>query len=75
MHRVRNHYDGESAVAVAAEKVAQMFEATSDLGDWNGAAKLAPTVTVSGTDSNGKMSFTVKPGDGKTSQAFLRIRQ
>ena len=36
--------DGERVVAVDAEKVAAMFEATGDLGDWNGAAKLTPTV-------------------------------
>ena len=38
--------DGGDAVKCAAEKVAAMFEATSDLGDWNGGAKLSPLVTV-----------------------------
>ena len=38
--------DGEEAVKCAAEKVAAMFRATSDLGDWNGGAKLSPSVTV-----------------------------
>ena len=67
--------DGERAVAVTAAKVAAMFEATGDLGDWNGAAKLTPTVTTSGTDASGKMTFVVTPGDGTAAKAFLRIRQ
>ena len=67
--------DGESAVAVSAAKVAAMFEATGDLGDWTGAAKLTPMVTNSGTDASGKMTFVVTPGDGTASKAFLRIKR
>ena len=67
--------DGDNAVKVATEKVAAMFEATSDIGDWNGEAKLSPIVSVLGTDQNGKMSFAVKPGEGKATRAFLRIKQ
>ena len=67
--------DGASAVVVTAAKVAAMFEATGDLGDWNGAAKLTPTVTTSGTDASGKMTFVVTPGDGTAAKAFLRIRK
>ena len=67
--------DGERAVAVDQEKVADMFEATGDLGDWTGAAKLTPTVTTSGTDASGKMTFVVIPGDGTAAKAFLRIRK
>ena len=67
--------DGASAVAVDAAKVAAMFEATGDLGDWTGAAKLTPTVTTSGTDASGKMTFVVTPGDGTAAKAFLRIRK
>ena len=67
--------DGETAVTVNAEKVAAMFEATCDLGDWNGAAKLTPTVTPSGTDASGKMTFVVTPGDGASNRAFLRIKR
>ena len=67
--------DGERAVAVDQEKVAAMFEATGDLGDWSGAAKLTPTVTTSGTDASGKMTFVVTPGDGTAAKAFLRIRK
>ena len=67
--------DGDSAVAVSAAKVAAMFEATGDLGDWTGAAKLTPMVTTSGTDANGKMTFVVTPGDGTATKAFLRIKR
>ena len=66
--------DGESVVAVNAAKVKAMFEATGDLGDWNGAAKLTPEVTVE--DGEGAtMRFKVTPGDGTAPRAFLRIRK
>jgi len=67
--------DGERVVAADAEKVAAMFEATGGLGDWDGAARLTPTVTASGTDVSGKMTFVVTPGDGTANRAFLRIRR
>ncbi|MBQ3289716.1 MAG: leucine-rich repeat protein [Kiritimatiellae bacterium] len=67
--------DGETAVKCAAEKVAAMFEATSDLGDWDGAAKLTPAVTPEATGDAATMRFTVTPGDGTAPQAFLRIRK
>ena len=66
--------DGEEAVTCAAEKVKEMFEATSDLGDWNGAAKLTPTVSVE-TGEGATMRFKVTPGDGTATRAFLRIRK
>ena len=66
--------DGEEAVKCAAEKVKNLFEATSDLGDWNGAAKLTPTVESKAGDG-ATMRFTVKPGDGTAPKAFLRIRK
>ena len=66
--------DGAEAVKCAAEKVKEMFEATSDLGDWNGGAKMTPTVTVE--DGEGEtMRFRVTPGDGTATRAFLRIRK
>ena len=67
-----------AAVKCAAEKVAGMFEATSDLGDWNGVAKMSPSVTVeepAAGDSAETMRFKVTPGDGSAPQAFLRIRK
>lgn len=66
--------DGEEAVRCAAEKVKEMFEATRELGDWEGEARLTPTVDV--LDGDGEtMRFRVTPGDGKSSSAFLRIRK
>ena len=66
--------DGEEVVPCDAEKVAAMFESTSDLGDWNGEAKLTPTVEQLGT-VDGAMRFKVTPGDGNSSKAFLRIKR
>ena len=51
-----------------------MFEATSDLGDWDGAAKLTPAVSVE-TGDGATMRFKVTPGDGTATRAFLRIRK
>lgn len=64
---------GGNIVAVDPEKVAARFEATSDLRDWNGAAKLTPDVKDRDTDANGKMTFAVTLGDGTAPSAFLRI--
>ena len=66
--------DGGTVVAVDPVKVAAMLEATGDLGDWNGAAKLTPTVTVEEGDG-ATMRFKVMPGDGIAPRAFLRIRK
>ena len=68
--------DGEDAVAVASEKVKEMFEATSDLGDWNSAGKkLTPTVTDLTQGQANHLNFKVRPGDGTSPSAFLRIRK
>ena len=66
--------DGDQTVTVDAAKVAAMFEATSDVTDWSGAAKLTPEVVVE--DGEGEpMRFKVMPGDGTAPRAFLRIRK
>ena len=71
--------DGGRAVPVDAEKVAGMFEATGDLDDWNGAAKLLVNVEVVGDCLQGTasptMRFKVTAGDGAAEKAFLRIRK
>ena len=67
--------DGEEAVKCAAEKVKALFKATSDLCDWDGAAKLEPEVTVEATDDPTTMRFKVTPGDGTAARAFLQIRK
>ena len=65
--------DGEDSVKCATEKVAGMFEATGDLGDWDGVSKLAPTV-IPETGDGATMRFKVTPGDGTASRAFLRVK-
>ena len=76
--------DGEETVKCAAEKVKEMFEATSDLGDWagnggrDGARPSQNTlpITVPVDDGEGDtMRFKVTPGDGSATRAFLRIRK
>lgn len=69
---------GETPVRGDAENVATMFEATSDLGDWVGPAKLTPTVEVleaGATSASLTMRFRVLLGDGTATSAFLRIRR
>ena len=66
--------DGEEPVSCVAEKVAALFEATGDLGDWTGAAKLTPTVSVE-SGEGATMRFKVTPGDGTLLRAFLRIHK
>ena len=66
--------DGDDVVKCSASKVATMFEATSDLGDWNGDAKLTPMVIVEEGDGE-TMRFRVTPGVGTADRAFLRIRK
>ena len=47
----------------------------SDLGDWDGAAKLEPEVSIEATDDPTTMRFKVTPGDGSAERAFMRIRK
>ena len=65
--------DGGEVVAVDAAKVAAMFEATSDLGDWDGVAKIVPTVQV--VDDCATPKFTVTLDSSADEKAFLRIRK
>jgi len=68
--------DGGTAIAVDAVKVAAMFEATSDLDDWDGTAKLPVSVEAveAANVGNGySMRFQVAlPANAE--RAFLRIR-
>ena len=68
--------DGGEAIAVDAVKVAAMFEATSDLDDWDGTAKLPVSVEAveAAKVGNGySMQFQVAlPANAE--RAFLRIR-
>ena len=66
--------DGDDIVAVAAEKVASLFEATCDLGDWYGASRLKPEVSVLSEEKNGRMYFRVRCGGDNAPRAFLRVK-
>ena len=66
--------DGDEAVKCAAEKIKEMFEATRDLGDWNGTDRLTSTVLVE-EGEGATLRFKVTPGDGTATRAFLRIRK
>ena len=59
-------------MAVDQEKVAAMFEATCDLGDWTGAA-LAPQVRSLGKTGD-SMRFTVTPGGALGDRALPATR-
>lgn len=65
--------DGGETVMVDAEKVATMLEATTDLNDWTGAAKVVPVVNDIIRDEYGVMTFSVTP-EGSPSSFFLRVR-
>jgi hypothetical protein len=66
--------DGERIVGADSSKVGAMFEATSDLSDWNGASKITPSVTTESGDGN-LMRFRVAPSGGTVKSMFLRIRK
>ena len=66
--------DGEDVAAVSSEKVAAMFEATSDLRDWNGVAKLSPNAEPVTTGTTSTVRIKVRPGDGTAPCAFLRLK-
>ena len=66
--------DGEDVAAVASEKVAAMFEATSDLRDWEGPAKLEPNAEPVTVGKTSLVTVKVTPGDGSSQRAFLRLK-
>ena len=68
--------DGERLIAVDADSVAGMFEATSDLGDWTGASLPVGVEVVDdgGSSPSHQMRFKATPGSSPT-QVFLRIRR
>ena len=65
--------DGGETVMVNAEKVTAMLEATTDLNDWTGAAKVVPVVNDIIRDEHGVITFAVTP-QGSSSSFFLRVR-
>ena len=66
--------DGGEPVEVTAAKVAKLFEATTDLSDWDSAEKkLDPHAEAITDGSDTTVTIRVTPGDGTAPQAFLRI--
>ena len=68
--------DGETPKEVSAEAVAALFEATTDLGDWDSPGKkLAPHAEAVTVGNGSTVTIRVTPGDGTVPRAFLRIRK
>ena len=72
--------DGEDAVKCSAEKVKELFEATSDLRDWADGGRAGtrdPTMTVTVDepvvgDSAATMRFSITP-HGDENACFIRV--
>ena len=68
--------DGTQDKPVSSANVAEMFEASTEVADWETPEKqLEPHVTDRTEDVATPVEFTVVPGDGKAPKAFLRIRK
>ena len=67
--------DGEASKPVSSEKVAEMFEATTNAADWTETARVEPHVTDRTKAVATPVAFMVKPGDGTSDKAFLRIKK
>ena len=66
--------EGDAPKQVSSEKVAQMFEATTDLADWT-KGRIGVTVKALTEGLVESAQFTVTPGDGTAEKAFLRLRK
>ena len=66
--------DGERSVVVDSAKIKSMVEATGNLNDWSGAAKLTPTVTADGMDG-AIIRLKVTPGGSSPKCMFIRLRK
>jgi hypothetical protein len=66
--------DGDRLRDVNAEKVAAMFEATSNLNNWSGSSKVTPSVTTEEVSAK-TMRFRILPGSGTLRQIYIRQRK
>ena len=64
--------DGERAVAVDGGKVAELFEATRDVGDWSAETQVPLEVEATGSEGDGLL-FEVRPAAEDLPGAFLRL--
>ena len=66
-------YDGNDTAEVSEDRIAQMFEATNNIGDWTGANRLDLTVNTYKAETDGSISFTITPSNVRGTCVFLRI--
>jgi hypothetical protein len=64
--------DGENEVSVDADKVAALFEASRQIGDWTEGSLLPLSVTATGTDGGTLLFEATLAGDAEPG-AFLRL--
>ena len=64
--------DGENAASVDADKLAALFEATRQIGDWTEPSLLPLSVTAKGTDGDALLFEVTLEGDDGPG-AFLRL--
>lgn len=67
--------DGSTIVPVDADKLGELFVATSDLRDWKNAALTISGVEVVDTAEDGTMTFSVGIADGTAGQVFVGMRK
>ena len=65
--------DGDGTVLVEPGRMAGMFEATGELGGWEGETALTPTADGATRNSDGTMSFDISPGGNAPASVFLRV--
>ena len=64
--------DGETPASVDADKVAALFEATRQIGDWTESSLLPLSVTAKGTEGD-TLLFDLTMGEEALPGAFLRL--
>lgn len=64
--------DGGKAASVDGKKVAALFEATRQIGEWGAEASVPLEVETTGTE-DGVLLFEVRPGAEGAGGAFLRV--
>ena len=67
--------DGEESKRVSSEQGGGMVATTADVVDWTAESRLEPHVTDLTQGVAAPVEFSVKPGDGTSEKAFLRIQK
>lgn len=66
-------FDGEEAREVSAESVADLFEVTDDVRDWEEHGGKPLSVTPKSSGMRSRHSFRIAPSDANAPRAFLRV--